>query len=351
MADSGKHDSPHRRFNPLTGDWVLVSPQRSLRPWKGERSHAAEGDRPSHDPECHLCPGNRRASGEVNPRYPGTYVFANDFPALTDSRAPLAPLDSGLLQSRPALGACRVLCFSPRHDLSLAEMTPPEIRAVVDAWTDQTEELGRTFRWVQVFENKGEMMGCSDPHPHGQIWATDELPREPAAEDRSQRAHFAEHKRPLLRDYLEQELSSGERLVVEDSDWVVVVPFWAVWPYETLLLPRRSAVRMTALTEEERDSLARCLARLLVRYDNLFETSFPYSMGWHGAPHGDSDDAHWTLHAHFYPPLLRSATVRKFMVGYEMLAEPQRDLTPEAAAGRLRAVSDIHYRERSPSGG
>jgi UDPglucose--hexose-1-phosphate uridylyltransferase len=351
MPDERGRDSPHRRLNPLTGDWVLVSPQRSLRPWKGARSRAVEGDRPSHDPECHLCPGNRRASGEVNPPYTGTYVFANDFPALIDEQGGPEPLDAGLLHSRPARGACRVLCFSPRHDLSLAEMTPPEIRAVIDAWTEQTEELGRTFRSVQVFENKGEMMGCSDPHPHGQIWATDGLPREPAAEDRNLRVYLAEHARPLLHDYLEQELSSGERLVVEDSDWVVVVPFWAVWPYETLLLPRRSAPRMTDLTEDERDSLARCLARLLVRYDNLFETPFPYSMGWHGAPHGDSDESHWTLHAHFYPPLLRSATVRKFMVGYEMLAEPQRDLTAEAAAARLRALPEVHYRQRRPADG
>jgi UDPglucose--hexose-1-phosphate uridylyltransferase len=342
---------PHRRLNPLTGESVLVSPQRSMRPWRGAVSRPTAEDRKLHDPECHLCPRNRRASGEVSPDYQGTFVFTNDFPALVDGVPPASAPGDPLLRAEPARGTCRVLCFSPRHDLTLAEMAPSEIRLVIDAWADQTEDLGRAYPWVQVFENKGEMMGCSDPHPHGQIWATDALPLEAAKEDRFQRAFLAEHARPLLMDYLDRELESKERIVVEDEAWVAVVPFWAVWPFETLLLPRRHVQRLPDLSPAERDGLAGILQRLLARYDNLFETPFPYSMGWHGAPFDGTPAAHWTLHAHFYPPLLRSATVKKFMVGYEMLAEPQRDLTAEAAAARLRALPDAHYRDRRPAAG
>ena len=342
---------PHRRFNPLTGESVLVSPQRGLRPWRGQEGQAYSEDRPPYDPACYLCPGNHRAAEARNPDYEGVFVFSNDFPALLDHGGD-APLGSDpLFRVEGARGDCRVLCFSPRHDLTLAEMSPEAIRQVIEAWTVQTEELGRRFRWVQVFENKGEMMGCSDPHPHGQIWATDALPLEAAKEDRSQRAYLAEHARPLLMDYLDRELEADERVVVQDEAWVALVPFWAVWPFETLLLPRRPVQRLSDLSAGEQDGLARSLKRLLARYDNLFETSFPYSMGWHGAPYDASPASHWTLHAHFYPPLLRSASVRKFMVGYELLAEPQRDLTPEAAAARLRAAPEIHYRERRPAAG
>jgi UDPglucose--hexose-1-phosphate uridylyltransferase len=243
-----------------------------------------------------------------------------------------------------------VICFSPRHDLTLPEMAPADIRQVVDVWAKQTAELGQSYRWVQVFENKGAMMGCSNPHPHGQIWAGDALPNEPAKEDRQQRDYLAECGRPLLVDYAKVELARQERLVLADEHWLAVVPFWAIWPFETLLLPRRHVGRLPDLSAAERDSLAHILKRLLTRYDNLFETSFPYSMGWHGAPYGASngDNAHWQLHAHFYPPLLRSATVKKFMVGYELLAEAQRDLTAEQAAARLRSLHETHYRSASP---
>jgi len=249
-----------------------------------------------------------------------------------------------LLRLQATPGTCRVVCFSPRHDLTLAEMPVPQIRAVVDAWAEQVTDLGKSYRWVQVFENKGEVMGASNPHPHGQIWALDALPNEPAKEEERQKAYFAEHGRPLLADYAALELDRAERLVVTNEVWLALVPYWAVWPYEVLLLPRRPVLRLPELAGDERDALADILKRLLTRYDNLFETSFPYSMGWHGAPLDSDDYPHWQLHAHFYPPLLRSATVKKFMVGYEMLSEPQRDITPEQAAERLRGLSEIHYK-------
>ncbi len=356
-AAGASRAAPHRRRNLLTGDWVLVSPHRLERPWQGQVERAAGPERPAYDPGCYLCPGNERAAGLRNPRYTGTYVFTNDFPALlpdTPAGGTLAAGGAGgLLQAAPVRGTCRVVCFSPRHDLTLPEMARPDIRAVIDLWAAQTVELGREYAWVQVFENKGAVMGCSNPHPHGQIWALDALPTEPAAEDRRQREHLAargDAGPPLLVEYAERERALGERIVVENEEWLAVVPYWATWPFEALLLPRRHVPRLPDLDDRERDALASALARLLTRYDNLFETSFPYSMGWHGAPFTGDDTAHWQLHAHFYPPLLRSATVRKFMVGYEMLAEAQRDLTPEQAAGRLRAVSEIHFRARASGG-
>ncbi len=339
--------APHRRRNLLTGDWVLVSPHRLERPWQGQVERAPAAGRPAYDPACYLCPGNERAAGVRNPPYATTYVFTNDFPALLPDPGPAAPAPAPLLETAPVRGTCRVVCFSPRHDLTLPEMSRAEIRAVVDLWAAQTEELGREYRWVQVFENKGSIMGCSNPHPHGQIWALDALPTEPAAEDRRQREHLVLTGQPLLVEYARVEREAGERVVVENEHWLAVVPYWATWPFETLLLPRRHVTRLPELDERERAALADALKALLTRYDNLFETSFPYSMGWHGAPHDGSPAEHWQLHAHFHPPLLRSATVRKFMVGYEMLAEAQRDLTPEQAAARLRAVSDIHFRERA----
>jgi UDPglucose--hexose-1-phosphate uridylyltransferase len=339
--------SPHRRFNALTGDWILVSPHRTKRPWQGKQETSSGAERPAYDPKCYLCPGNARMGGEQNPAYEGTFVFDNDFAAILKEKGPEPAQDEGLLRTEAVSGECRVICFSPRHDLTLPEMPREAIRKVVDVWASQTEELGRQYRWVQVFENKGDVMGCSNPHPHGQIWASDVIPNEPAKEDRQQRAHTQKNHSPLLVDYLAHEQKSGERTVVENADWMALVPFWATWPYEILLLPRRHILRLPDLTGEQRDSLADILKRLLTRYDNLFQTSFPYSMGWHGAPNEAGDFSHWQLHAHFYPPLLRSATVKKFMVGYEMLGEAQRDITPEQAAQTLREQSEVHFKEQA----
>ena len=339
--DSLLRDLPHRRFNPLTGEWVLVSPHRAKRPWQGQVEKPPAAYRPPYEADCYLCPGNPRAGGVRNPEYTGTYVFTNDFPALLPDNAPPAAAGGMALFAVQAVrGTCRVLCFSPRHDLTLACMPLDAIRAVVDVWAEQVEELGRQYRWVQVFENKGEMMGCSNPHPHGQIWATDYLPNEAATEDLHQRYFYNEHSTPMLLQYAGMECGQQERVVEQNDDWVVVVPWWAMWPFETMVLPvRRHVPRLPNLSDAERESLAEILKRLLRRYDALFQTDFPYSMGWHGAPTGGMEcDAHWQLHAHFYPPLLRSATVRKFMVGFEMLAEAQRDITPEQAAERLRAA-------------
>ncbi|MEA2008061.1 MAG: UDP-glucose--hexose-1-phosphate uridylyltransferase, partial [Chloroflexota bacterium] len=284
--------------------------------------------------------------GIRNPNYESTFVFTNDFAALLPDTPPAEKPSHPLFQSQSVQGTCRVICFSPQHNLTLPEMPRESVRRVVDVWAEQVTELGKRYRWVQVFENKGAMMGCSNPHPHGQIWAGDWLPNEPSKENFQQWIYHNEHKRPLLLDYAKSELERGERIIVENADWLAVVPFWAVWPFEVLLLPRRHVLRLPALTNPERDALADILKNLLTRYDNLFETSFPYSMGWHGAPSlpHSKNYAHWQLHAHFYPPLLRSATVKKFMVGYETMAEAQRDLTAEQAAARLRELPKSHYK-------
>ena len=348
MINSPLSERPHRRFNALTGDWILVSPQRTKRPWQGRQEAVAAGTRPAHDPKCYLCPGNERAGGRRNSEYGSTYVFDNDFAAILPGEEESGERGDELLRGEAVNGTCRVICFSPRHDLTLPEMSVEAIREVVETWVRQTKELGVEYRWVQVFENKGDVMGCSNPHPHGQIWASDFLPNEPAKEARQQAAYFQQHGATLLGDYLARELEDGSRVVVENADWVVVVPYWATWPYETLLLPRREVRRLPELGDEERGTLAEILKRLTTRYDNLFHTSCPYSMGWHGAPTGNTPDAEaaaWRLHAHFYPPLLRSATVKKFMVGYEMLAEAQRDLTPEQAAEKLRGLPEVHFKE------
>ena len=324
-------EHPHRRFNPLTGDWVLVSPHRAKRPWLGAEETPAADDRPTYDPACYLCPGAERASGERNPDYAGTFVFDNDFPALLPRTPPVGDADDPLLVSDAVAGACRVICFSPDHSRTLASMDEDQVVGVIDTWADQVAELSERFAWVQVFENKGAIMGCSNPHPHGQIWATSALPNEGRKEDAAQAAWLQERGRPLLLDYAAREVG-GQRQVCANDDWLAVVPWWAAWPFETLVMPRRRRIsHLSELTSAERRSLAEMLGRLLPAYDRLFDTSFPYSMGWHGLT-----GPHWQLHAHFYPPLLRSATVKKFMVGYEMLGESQRDLTAEQAAARIR---------------
>ena len=335
---------PHRRFNPLRGSHVLVSPHRATRPWFGA-SEGMSPPVPSFDPNCHLCPGATRANGAVNPDYASAFVFDNDFPAVLPETPPPAAAADDLFVISSATGVARVICFSPDHSSTLPELSDADLCTVIDTWCGQAEALSG-FASVQVFENKGAAMGCSNPHPHGQIWATDFVPDEVAAESVTQRRWHDAHGSAMLLDLVDRERTIGERVVVETESWLAVVPFWASWPFETLLLPRFPVTRLQALDVAARADLAIALRQLTTRYDNLFDTSFPYSMGWHGAPNG-SDDIGWQLHAHFYPPLLRSASVRKFMVGFEMLAEAQRDLTPEQAAARLRAVHGAHYRSRA----
>ena len=334
---------PHRRFNPLNGEWLLVSPHRARRPWQGQKDPVDNTVHPAHDPGCYLCPGNERAGGLANPDYSDVFVFDNDFAALLAEETIADPSNNALFQQAPATGTCRVICFSPDHSKTLPEMSLAAIGQVVDTWAAQEAELSLTHDYVQIFENKGAMMGCSSPHPHGQIWATNYVPAEPTREDITQAAWLAEHNAPMLLSYAEAEVANGARTVAINNDWLAVVPYWASWPYEILLLPRFAVQRLAALDPLQRDNLAAIMKATTTAYDNLFQTSFPYSMGWHGAPSFESFP-HWQLHAHFYPPLLRSASVRKFMVGYEMLAEAQRDLTPETAAETLRLQSQMHYR-------
>ncbi len=338
-------EHPHRRFNPLTHEWVLVSPHRAKRPWQGQVEALTEQQGTSHDANCYLCAGNRRITGELNPDYQHTFVFNNDFAALkTDT--PLASSADPLFKMASEQGESRVICFSPDHSKTLPELTVEEISHIVSTWQQQSLELGQHYLWVQVFENKGAIMGCSNPHPHGQIWAQQQLPTLVEKKQHAQQAYFIEHQSNLLQDYVERELANQERIVVQNQDWLVVVPYWAAWPFETLVLPKFAICRITELTAEQRTSLADIIRQITTRYDNLFNSSFPYSMGWHGAPYDQQSHPEWTLHASFLPPLLRSATVKKFMVGYEMMAEAQRDLTAEQAAARLRAASDLHYKEQ-----
>jgi UDPglucose--hexose-1-phosphate uridylyltransferase len=338
-------DHPHRRYNPLTGEWVIVSPHRLRRPWQGQVEASPQESRPAYDPNCYLCPGNERAGEARNPGYTGTYVFDNDFPGLLHDAPPGEINVNGLFRAEAERGICRVVCFSPRHDLTLPELDPAALRQVVDTWAEQTEELGaRAFiNYVQVFENKGAMMGASNPHPHGQIWATEHLPNEPTKELAAQLDYQTAGGVCLLCDYLALELTESERIVCANDHFVALVPFWAIWPFETMILSRRHVSSLLDLKGAERDMLADLLRRLTIRYDNLFQTSFPYSAGFHQRPTDGQPHPEWHLHAHFYPPLLRSATVRKFMVGFEMLGTPQRDLTAETSAARLRALSEIHY--------
>ena len=338
--------NPHRRYNPLTNEWILLSPHRTKRPWLGQVEKLPPESRPTYDPTCYLCPGNERAGGEHNPHYDHTFVFNNDYAALLPD-TPSLPLDqNGLIRARSERGICRVICFSPRHDLTLPDMPLEDIRRVVDVWAEQTAELrARDFiKYVQVFENKGAMMGASNPHPHCQVWAEQQIPTEPAKELHSTLTYLNERASCLLCDYLAMELDAGERIVLQNDHFVALVPFWAVWPFETMLLARRHVGTLTQLDDAERNALADIVKRLTTRYDNLFEISFPYSMGFHQSPSDGMPHPEAHLHAHYYPPLLRNATVRKFMVGYELLANPQRDLTAETAAARLREMSETLYR-------
>jgi UDPglucose--hexose-1-phosphate uridylyltransferase len=342
------NDHPHRRYNPLLREWVLVSPHRTKRPWQGQVEAPAREDRLAYDPTCYLCPGNERAGGARNPAYDATFVFTNDYAALLpDTPAGAADLPGGgLLQAVSERGTCRVICFSPRHDLTLAEMEVGAIERVVDVWAEQYAEIGAMpqIGYVQIFENRGAMMGASNPHPHGQIWSTEHLPTLVAREQAALADYYRTNGRSLLSDYIAVEEAEGVRVVCANDHFVALVPFWAVWPFETLVASRRHVGALTDLDAAERHGLADILKRLTTRYDNLFSTSFPYSMGFHQRPTDGDPHPEWHLHAHFLPPLLRSATVRKFMVGFELLSEAQRDITPEQAAERLRAMSEVHYR-------
>ena len=351
MASLNLSEHPHRRLNPLTREWVLVSPHRTQRPWLGQIEKLSTETQPAYDPGCYMCPGNTRAVGIRNPEYLTTLVFDNDYPALLPD-TPAGSFDqNGLLVARGEPGLCRVVCFSPRHDLTLARMSPAEIRLVVDLWTAQYQELGSrsSVNYVQIFENRGAMMGASNPHPHCQIWANASLPNVPERELSSFESYSAEKQSCLLCDNLRLELSKNERVVCQNEGFAVVVPYWAVWPFETLLLSKRHLGTMHELASDERDLLAGILQNITTRYDNLFEAPFPYSMGFHQRPSDGRPHPEFHFHAHYYPPLLRSATVRKFMVGYEMLGTPQRDITPESAAERLVSLTDVHYLHPSGS--
>ena len=338
------NNQPHRRYNVLNGEWVLVSPHRMQRPWIGAKETVAQDKLPAYDPDCYLCPGNIRANGEQNPQYQDVYVFPNDFAALLPDSIPKIPDETAVFNKIEGVhGICRVVCFSPRHDLTLAEMTVEEINTLVQMWCRQLEELRMLYRWVQIFENKGSIMGCSNPHPHGQIWAGSALPVEPHKEDFQQAKYFNDHNSNLLLDYVKFEMGEEERIVVQNKHWVALVPFWAIWPYEILLLPKRHVLHLPDLSSDEKFSLAEIMRIMLIKYDNLFETSLAYTMGWHGEHGKPGKHPYWQLHAHFYPPLLRSAGVKKFMVGYEMLAEAQRDMTVELAAEKLRSLSEIRF--------
>ena len=337
-------EQPHKRYNALTGEWILVSPHRTKRPWQGKQEKKVSEVLPDYDEDCYLCPSNTRASGIKNENYKSTYSFVNDYASLL-MEGEEEQYNSGLLRAKKERGLCKVVCFSPNHGLTLPLMEIDAIAEVIRLWQKEYRELGSLpeINHVQIFENKGEIMGCSNPHPHGQIWAQSTIPEEPKKKMRQQKSHFESHSTTLLSDYLKQELEMGERIVVENRDFVALVPFWAIWPFETMIIPKKPHASISSLREDEVASFAEILKRLTIKYDNLFEISFPYSAGIHQAPTDGMEHPEWHFHMSFYPPLLRSATVKKFMVGYEMFANPQRDITAESAAKTLKALCEIHY--------
>lgn len=332
-------EDPHRRYNILTGEWMLVSPHRTKRPWQGKVEKIETAKRPSHDPNCYLCAGNVRANGTKTPDYSDTYAFDNDFGALLPKTS-RATYNEGLLKAKGEKGICRVLCFSPDHSLTLPDMELSAIEKVVEMWHDEYVELGSKpfINHVQIFENKGATMGCSNPHPHGQIWAQSSVPQEVVKKARQQKKYWKKHRRSLLADYLAQEIDAQERLVCQNDHFVALVPFWAVWPYEAMIIPRRHFQNIGQMSAAEKKAFAAILKDLTQRFDRVFDTSFPYSSGIHQSPTDGKAHEAWHFHMAFYPPLLRSATVKKFMVGYEMFGNPQRDITAEMAAEKLRAV-------------
>ncbi len=340
-------DHPHRRFNPLTGEWVLVSPHRAKRPWQGQVEKQQEDQRPAYDPTCYLCPTNKRAEGSFNPDYKETFVFTNDFSSMLQDTPSGGINEDELFVVQSERGLCKVICFSPRHDLTVPEMDISDIKKVIDLWQTEYIELGKNevINYVQIFENKGSIMGCSNPHPHGQIWCSSSIPVELSKESIKQKEYFNKHHTTLLSDYLKKELIKKDRILFENSDFVALVPFWAVWPFETMLISKKPHANISTLTDAEKQSFADAYKRLTVMYDNLFQVSFPYSAGLHQSPTDGKDYPEWHLHMHFYPPLLRSATVKKFMVGYEMLGNPQRDITPEFSAKQLRELPTKHYKQ------
>ncbi|UIR55560.1 UDP-glucose--hexose-1-phosphate uridylyltransferase [Sphingobacterium sp. SRCM116780] len=340
------NSDPHTRLNILTGERVLVSPHRSKRPWQGQVEDVNQEQRPEYDAQCYLCPTNKRADGDVNPDYTESFVFVNDFSALLKDTPHADINEDELFIAESEKGICKVIAFSPRHDLTLPEMSVPAIKAVVDVWQDEFAALTKNewIKYIQIFENKGAIMGCSNPHPHGQIWSQNHVPMELQKESVNQKKYFDKYGKTMLSAYIDAELKKSERIIEENDSFVALVPFWASWPYETMLISKRSVQNILAFTEKEKEDLAAILKLLTTRYDNLFNTSFPYSAGMHQSPVNSGDFPEWHWHMHFYPPLLRSATVKKFMVGYEMLANPQRDITPEFAAQQLRNCSTIHYK-------
>lgn len=354
-------DHSHRRFNPLTNSWILCSPHRSKRPWQGAREEAKKTKLPDFDEKCYLCPGNIRATGDSNPKYDSTYYFMNDYPAVkldqpeyfTEESEDKSDKKSKLMKTQGVKGKCFVICFSPNHSLSLPMMSHDSITKVVSLWQELFMDLKKDgnsgvapYKYLQIFENKGAAMGCSNPHPHGQAWCLDVIPTEVQQEINSMNAYAHENHSHLLGDYVELELKEKERLVAVNDSFIVVVPYWALWPFETLVVARDHLRSLEDFSDKHKADLAQILKTLTTKYDNLFNTFFPYSMGIHQAPFNGTEEEKnnsW-FHMHFYPPLLRSATVKKFCVGFEMLGEAQRDITSEQAAKRLQDLDgDVHF--------